>query len=264
MDDEPINSWEFFTPEVAVHLTKILTPNDPECDSETIRPAKFAEVEGLVSKSTWTVVDRKDLPKDANILGGRFVLTLKEFGSHNETPKVWCVAQGHFDKDKDKECLVHNTTNLRKRSIRVILSFATVKGYRVFSHDVKQAYLQSDEEHTRKIYTAPKRNDLEFFNISADELLDLQKALYGNGDSGDYWGATVDRHIKEDLKVTPTSGDPSLYITVLSDSSEQRSKKDEAEGGMGVYVDEMLLARNFKSQKLTESTFQKFESRQRA
>lgn len=81
---------------------------------------------------------------------GRFVLTLKEFGTHNETPKARYVAQGHMDKEK--EFLVHNTTILRQRSIRIIVSFAAVKGYRIFSHDVQQAYLQSDEELTRKIF----------------------------------------------------------------------------------------------------------------
>lgn len=58
----------------------------------------------------------------------------------------------------------------------------------MFSHDVKQAYFQSDEDLTRKIYIAPKRKDLEFFKVSADEVLELQNPRYGNGDSGDDWG----------------------------------------------------------------------------
>ena len=104
------------------------------------------------------MVDRRELAKDANILGGRFVLTLKEYDTHNETPKALYVVQGH--KDKDKEFLVHNTTNLHQRSIRIIVSFAAVRGYRIFSHDVRQAYLQSEEQLTREIYVAPKKKDL--------------------------------------------------------------------------------------------------------
>lgn len=89
-----------------------MTPNDPHGDSETFPRANVAELEGLVSKNIWSVVNRRYLPKDANILGARFVLTLKESGSHNKMPKARFVAQGHLEKDK--EVPVHNTTNLRQ------------------------------------------------------------------------------------------------------------------------------------------------------
>ena len=161
--DEPIQNSEFFTNEVEAYMTKVLGPGDPAANTERFREAKFSEVQGLQDRNTWTVMDRRDLAKDANILGGRFVLTLKDFGTHNEKPKARYVVQSH--KDKDKEFLVHNATNLRQRSIRIIVSFAAVKGYRIFSHDVRQAYLQSEEELTREIYVAPKKKDLEFFQI---------------------------------------------------------------------------------------------------
>lgn len=43
---------------------------------------------------------RQGLPKDANILGGRYFLTIKEFGTGNETPKARYFAQGHLVKVK--------------------------------------------------------------------------------------------------------------------------------------------------------------------
>ena len=260
--DEPIRNDEFCVWEEGdILLTKILSPSDPNRDSDYFRNAKASEVDGLARRGTWIVVKKKDLPRDANPLGGRFVLTIKGFGTEEEKPKARFVVQGHMDKDK--EFMVHNTTNLRQRSVRVIVSFAAVMGHRIFSYDVKQAYLQSEEELSRKVYKLPKRKDFKFFNLTEEEALDLRKPLYGNGDSGDYWGVTFDRHAKQDLHMTPTAGDPSLYIIVPGGSERKTEEDDEPEGCMGNYVDDGLLAGNEAFQKLTNATLQKFESRER-
>lgn len=103
-----------------------------------------------------------------------------------------------------------------------------------------------------------------FFRISADEVLDLRKPLYGNGDSSDYWGVTFARHAKDDLQLTPTSGDPSLYILIPLSTLDREQEEEDAEGVMGVYVDEKFPAGNEKFQELTEATLAKLESRPRA
>ena len=213
--DGPIRSDEFCISEEPlsyddVYLTKILSPGDPDCDSRYFRASKFAEVQGLKERETWDVVEKRDMPTGANVLGGRFVLDIKNFGSKDEKARARFVVQGHRDKEKD--FLVHNTTSLRQRSVRIIVTFAAVKGYRVFRNDIKQAYLQSDEELSRQIFVVPKRKDLQFFEMGENDALDLRKPLYGNGDSREYWGVTFDRHARHDLNMTPTDGDPSLFI----------------------------------------------------
>ena len=90
-------------------------------------------------------------------------------------------------------------------------------------------------------------------------MLDLQKPLYGNGDSRDYWGVTFDNHARGDLKMTATSGDSSLYLIIPQCNQDG----DEPEGCMGVYVDDSLLARNMKFQQLPEATIVTFEARER-
>ena len=77
------------------------------------------------------------------------MLTIKGFGTDEENPKAPFVVQGHMDKDK--EFIMHNTPNLRQRSVRVIVSFAAVMGHRILSHDVKKAYVKSDEGLSRKL-----------------------------------------------------------------------------------------------------------------
>lgn len=44
------------------------------------------------------MVLKEDLDKDANMLGGHFVLTIKKKGTESEVFKARFVVQGHLDK----------------------------------------------------------------------------------------------------------------------------------------------------------------------
>ena len=104
--------------------------------------AKKSEIKGLQRRKTWRVLSKHFLPKEANVLSGRFVLTLKNVGSIEVKAKARYVAQGH--KDKEKREMVQNITTLRQSSTRLISSVAAVKGFQIFAHDFNQAYLESD------------------------------------------------------------------------------------------------------------------------
>ena len=136
----------------------------------------------------------------------------------------------------------------------MIVSVAAVKSFRIFGHDVAQAYLQSGEKISRKIFLLPKKRDLEAFGLEEHEIMELLRPLYGTCDSGDYWGVTVQRHITDDLKMTPTAGDPSLYL---------KRNKGDIDGIMGNYIDDGALAGNEAFQRLTEKTLVKFDSKPR-
>jgi hypothetical protein len=58
---------------IEVFLTETLHPADPGGMNEKFMAAKKREIEGLISKYTWKVVDRSKVKTDANILNGRFV-----------------------------------------------------------------------------------------------------------------------------------------------------------------------------------------------
>lgn len=75
-------------------------------DSPQFQEAKKEEVTGLESRETWRVIRKKDLPECANILEGRFILTLKNLGINREKDKARYVAQGNRDKEKSR--MAHN------------------------------------------------------------------------------------------------------------------------------------------------------------
>lgn len=62
--------------------------------------AKAKELAGLADRGVYEVVCREDIPVDANVLGGRFVLAIKNADTQKEVYKARFVVQGHTDTEK--------------------------------------------------------------------------------------------------------------------------------------------------------------------
>lgn len=148
---------------------------------------------------------------DANVLGGRFILAIKNVGSPDEMAKAREIAQGH--KEKDKPYMVHETATLRSTSVGLIFSMAAMNGFRISLHDVNQAYIQAKNKLTRQIFTPPKKEHLEIPWISQEEMLELLP-LYGIRDAGDCWGATVEYHVEDELNMKLSLADPDIYLKI--------------------------------------------------
>ena len=176
---------------------------------------------------------------------------MKNLGTMAEEAKARFVAQGH--KDREKTFIVHDISTLRQTSTKLIISTAPVLNFRVFSHDVKQAYLHSKDKFTREIFLKPHKRDLQFFCVSDDEALRLLKPLYGVCDVGHYWSVIIMAHVGSDLDMQPMAGDPSLHM---------REANGMVHGMLGVYVDEFLLCGDESFQAFAEMILETFESRQ--
>lgn len=224
-------------------VVKIIAPSDPRAKEDDFVEVKKREVSGLQKRNLWSIVKACTVGKNSNILGGRFILKLKNYETPNEMAKVRFVAQG-FD-DRDKPFMVHDTSTLRSTSIRLIRSTAAIRNLRILSHNVTQAYLQSNHKLTRKIHIRFKKQHLKTFGLNEDDLLELNKPLYGLCDAGDYWGVTIDEHLINDLGMCPVLGDSSLYIKRSSGCLD---------GMTGTYVDDCLNAGTSEFEKLTEHT----------
>ena len=109
---------------------------------------------------------------------------MKNVGTENKKPKARYVSQVH--KDKEKPFIVYNITTLRQSSIKIIVSTAAVRNFRLFSHDVTQAYLQSDEEMSPEIYLRPKEEDWKHFRVTGDVLHQVLRAFYGVKDTAPF------------------------------------------------------------------------------
>lgn len=240
----PLNSQPF--PNIL--LTEILAPNDKRGESPIFDLAKAKEIVELLDRGAFRVVLKEDLDKSANVLGGRFLLTIKHKDTDKEMFKARFVVQGHLDREK--AFLVHASTTASQQAIRLLVSLATIFGFRLWSEDMTLAYIQGAERILRKVYLKGKPE----FQLAPNQLLEILRPLYGLADSGDYWHATFLRHLKQDLEMRPSACDLSLFFKQLNGSLQ---------GLVATHVDDTLSAGNSGFEKYTQITAKRFDAKPR-
>lgn len=149
-----------------------------------------------------------------------------------------------------KTSLLHDSAASRQVSSRLLIGVAAVFGFRVFSTDVKQAYLQSGTDLLRDVYIKPGTD----FEIGPDKLLKLFRPLYGLADSGDYWGATFTDHLTREIGMKSTVGDADLFF---------KSIRGKLSGLTATYVDDTLQAGNQEFSDFAKQTESRFECKPR-
>lgn len=119
--------------------------------------------------------------------------------------------------------MVHYTSALRVSSVRIVLSVSVVMWFRLFSHNVTEAYLQRKSNLTRKVNISPKHKYMDILGLKYGEIFELVKPLYVLCDVGDYWGETIMTHLINYLPLRQTHRDAALYyhydgkkLTVIS------------------------------------------------
>jgi hypothetical protein len=99
------------------YLTEVIHPGDPRACM--FSDAKQKGIRGLLDRGTFEIVYKNSVPKKANVLGGRFVLALKDEGTPKEVWKARFVVQGY--RDEMKTSLVHDAVTSKQHSSRMML-----------------------------------------------------------------------------------------------------------------------------------------------
>lgn len=104
----------------------------------------------MVKRKIWIEMSIENVPSNANISEDRFVLSIKYHGTQKYIWEATFVVQVH--KNSEKNTQVHSITVTKLQSVHNLVGLAFQFGFKLFSTDVTQAYLQSAENLQREIY----------------------------------------------------------------------------------------------------------------
>lgn len=77
------------------------------------------------SKNNFKVVCKEDGSPDANVLGGRFLIAIKNTETDKPIVKARFVEQGHTDVEK-KMVVMHSTNTVPQYSVRMLIAIASI------------------------------------------------------------------------------------------------------------------------------------------
>lgn len=129
----------------------------------------------------------------------------------------------------------------------MLLTLSKLLDFDIWTSDVRQAYLQSSEPLARDIFICKPVPELE---LEKSQGLHLLKPLHGLCESGDLWHATLDRHHRLDLGMTPIMSDPAVYVSIVNGALNRLS---------GGYVDDLIRTTNQEFRELLMKSNDKFD-----
>ena len=141
---------------------KDVTPEILEVFHEAIE----GKMNGLCSQGAFRVVPRRTLPPKPKILAFHFVLCVKDIGNKTERQKARLVALDHLDILKDY--MLTDSLTLMRYAMRLLLFLASARGLKLYSRDMRQAYLQADSDLQMDIFLLSPKG---FSKIAEDEIL---------------------------------------------------------------------------------------------
>lgn len=177
-----------------VYLTAIIPNRDERAFSMDMTEAKRQEINNLLQRGTFKVLLLEEIPKDAIVLPGRFVLAFKSTEGGKIKHKARYVIGGHRHRLQHR--MGHSNFTLQPSSIRLLLALAAINGFDIWTSDFRQAYLQPAEPLSRDFCIS---NPVPEFEVEPSQCLKLLKPLYELCELGDLWHETLDRHHREDL-----------------------------------------------------------------
>ncbi len=110
-------------------ITEFINLNDPRYRIPKAEQAKEKEILNLVRRRTQEIASEEEVPKNANIIGGRLFMTISDTETDSPLYKARYVMRGH--RDREEKNLVHETTTIDQSSIRILLLLETIFDFNI-------------------------------------------------------------------------------------------------------------------------------------
>jgi hypothetical protein len=179
----------------AVKEAETYNAMDPEVRINAINK----EVRGLFIRGAFFLVHVDAEPLHANIIGTRVITPLKHFGTIDDEERAHLIVQGCQGAEKNR--IVSNAPSVSHASIRLLISFAAIKDYPIWTKGATQAFSQSKDTLSRDLYT---RLPLELRFVLKGYVLKMLKLLSASKEAGTYWSAAHSGDWKQKVGVTPS------------------------------------------------------------
>jgi Reverse transcriptase (RNA-dependent DNA polymerase) len=101
---------------------------------------------------------------------------------------------------------------VKQSTLRLLVALAAIIGFKIYSIDVNQAYLQSLSPLLRNVFILPT----DVLNLSGNELVQILKPLNGYTDAGDYWGQSLKHTLIAKLRLLPGLSYHTLFFRRVS------------------------------------------------
>ena len=174
--------------------------------------SRSSEINGLLEKGVFRVVNLEDVPQGVRIFNSRFVDEIKHPGTDKAFEKSRLVVQAYNDQGKD--LVLTQSPTIQRVSQRIILAITPAiqqvkPAMSLYLRDISQAYVQSNTHLSRDIFIRPPHE----LGLGKDSILQVVKPLYGVPEAGNHWFNTYHRHHLQELQMTQSTYDPCLLYT---------------------------------------------------
>lgn len=126
-------------PPFSVLQTEVVKRNESQILEISRRQEKYFG--GQIACKTWNIVYHSEVPNNANILKGMYLLEIRNEGKDQEIWKARFVVQGHSNELKTNFSTTFQWLDNIPR--KMLIRIAAIFDFRIFSTDVTKAYSQS-------------------------------------------------------------------------------------------------------------------------
>ena len=165
------NNGKYTTPKDFFHaVDEIRTPDFREWWEAILR-----EYDLLNKKmKCWEVIDMKDLPEDANLIGAKWVFKLKFKNNEYERHKARIVALGYLQR-AGKDYFASFSPTASYVTIRLILALTALPFWYCVDLDATGAFISAPLPPNEQVYLKP----IPGFPLGAGKCLKLLRTIYG-------------------------------------------------------------------------------------
>jgi hypothetical protein len=183
------------------------------------------EYDSILKNDVWAVVPR---PRGKSVVTSKWLYKMKHTTNGNvEKFKARFVAHGFSQKEEiDYDEILAPVA--RYTSVRIIISLATVFGWKLHQMDVNTAFLNSEVE--QEVYIEQPEGLM--IHRKESHVCKLKKTLYGLKQAPRLWYGRIDSFLQS-LGFTKSIADPNLYIKVVQNHMVI----------LVLYVDDLFLTR---------------------